>query len=70
LPTSAWGLLESRRVQAFREPHLDDGLPGNTRPASLLIQPLDHPRREIDIDAILCLAGTPGFGQVLICIRY
>jgi len=39
-------------------------LSGNTQPASLVIQPLDHPRREIDIDALLRLAGTPGFGKV------
>jgi hypothetical protein len=49
---------------AIRNPHLDDGLTRNPKPLGLFVKRLNHPLREIDIDAPLNSPGTSRLGEV------
>lgn len=44
--------------EAFSEPDLDHRLAGDAEPSGFAVQGSDHPRREIDVDSSLFLAGS------------
>jgi len=54
----------SALLQAFRQPHFDNGLTRHAKFARLAIQRGDHPGREIHVDALLFQRGAAGLGKI------
>jgi hypothetical protein len=52
------------RPEPFGQPQLDERLAGHTEPTRLPINRLNHPLREIDVDALDVDAGSVGALQV------
>jgi hypothetical protein len=53
-----------RAVQPFRDPELDQSLPGDAEALDLAVQRLDDPARKIDVDATGLAAGATHLGPV------
>lgn len=51
-------------LKPVRDPDLDDRLAGDTQPLRFSIEGLDHPAREVNVDAALFLAGPAGLGKI------